>query len=304
MTVSFDNRCRCLAAIVLGAVLAGCCCPNRPLDPPLQPIPSGPAPTVAQIATRYNARVRRLERFSATTEVQVKGTDAAGAKVDESFDGVLKVERPAHLSMRGHKAGVDAFILGSSDTQYWWIDLYNKPLSARVGSHEGVGLGGPGASKFQLPMHPLDFIELLGITPINPDPGASATTRWLGYGTVELTEPTRFGKRKIAVAFPSCNPLEVTLLDRDGRVTAHAELKEMEPVRVTDDAAAGASVPTRLFVSLKTPALGDLNLIVKLYEPENKEMNPKLFDLRFLLENFGVEKEFSLDAPLEPTGGK
>lgn len=297
MTAALNFR-RCTIAMMalVASVLGGCCGgPDKPLDPVEPRLPKEPPPSAGQIAVKYNARVRRLERFSATTEVQVKGTDAAGAKVDESFEGVLKVERPARLSMRGHKAGVDAFILGSSDTQYWWIDLYNKPLTARVGSHEAVGQGGAGASKFQLPVHPLDFIELLGITPIGAD--SAATTRWLGFGRVELTEPTRFGKRKIAVAFPSYMPLEVTLLDHEGRVTAHADLKEIEPVSVSDDGAAGASAPSRLFVSLKAPSLGDLTLIVKLYNPENKEINPKLFDLGFLRENFRVEKEISLDTP-------
>ncbi len=286
-----------LVAIVFVALWGGGCCHHeQQLPPPVPLIPSVPAPTAAQIAAKYNARVKRLERFSATAEVQVKGTDAAGVKVDESFDGVLKVERPAHLSMRGHKAGVDAFILGSSDTQYWWIDLYNKPITARVGSHDAVGYG-PGASKFELPLHPLDFIELLAITPIYIDARTPPTTRWLGYGSVELVDHVRFGTRKIAVAYPSFEPIEVTLLDREGRETAHAVLKEIQAVDVAGDAAAAASAPTRLFVNLKSPSLGDLILTIKLYSLENKDINPRLFDLRDLRERFGVEKEVSLDGP-------
>ncbi len=285
-----------LAALVpvVGAIVVGCA---NDKDSGV-PVERGPAPTFEEVAARYNARVAGLDRLWARTTVRYWGYDAEDRKVEESGEGYLQMIRPRKLFFSVGKVGETGFELGSNDDRYWWIDVQNK--IATVGEHararpETLRRSG-------VPVHPLDLIEVLGVTELTR--GAETRPRWTRDGRrLELSLPGRWGGTRVLYLDPErWEPVEIRLLDAAGELAVRAELSDYERIETPVEREVATRVATRVMISV--PGRRS-EIRVTLYDPENRgaRMKERAFSLETLLSEYGVERERNLDAPVAGADG-
>ncbi len=282
-----------LAGVASLAGLAGC-----ELGPkgPATPVNSAtmPLPSYSAVSERYNQRVARLDKVWARISIRVTGVDKEGNKVDEQAEGHLQVIRPDKLALSITKVGETYFYLGSNEQVYWWLDLH-EDKKALVGRHEKAT---PQlAARFDVPVHPLDLLELLGITPLPP--GAAAATAWSRDGRLlEVTLPGRWGKRHLSLDPATFQPRYIELLDSRGKVLVAAELEDPQPVVVRCDS---ATPPMASLYNIDIATSGT-HITLRLYDPENRCDRQKLtpFDFDALLKAYGVTAIERLDDPPPP----
>ena len=271
---------------------------HKPADPSL--------PTAAAFAAAHNARVAGLSRLWSRTTVRIAGTDADGQRVDEQVDGRLFVELPANLHMRISKLGEPYFLLGSNAAQFWWFDLSKDDRPASIGSHANATRAQ--VQRFGLPVHPLDLVELLAVSPITPQALAdpAAVTRRVSEREAELDLPARWGRLRLRFNTDSLLPVAVTLVDEKGRTAVRSELQEFDPLPVLVGDGNGPKIEHRAILHLAPDpdAPPGPKLVITLdLEFEAKRINPDLFDLDVQKAQQNVRTIRSLD-PAPPAGGK
>jgi len=224
------------------------------------------------------------------------GTDAQGKPIDEESEGFFITEPPFRLSMSVNKLGEAYFLLGSNPERYWWFDLSRPERPAYVGFHaaatpeKAVGVG--------LPVHPLDLLELVACTPIDPSsPGQS--TSWAadapahaGVIPVVVSSPTRWGSRRLYIDPRDGTASRVVLADSNGNTLVESELGRYEPVLHTQ-----ASVATLITLRLAPSNRGTLTVRMTLYGMEDRELNPALFNLDEQRARRDIRNVIDLDAP-------
>lgn len=277
---------------LLVLAMAGCELAGGPTQPVIAP--GTPLPSYSAIAEKYNQRIARLDKVWARISMRVTGVDKQGQKIDEQAEGHLQVVRPDKLALSITKVGETYFYLGSNEQRYWWIDLH-EDKRALVGRHERAT---PKlAERFDVPVHPLDLLELLGVTPLPP--GAAASVAWARDGrSIIVTVPGRWGRRQLSLDPVTYQPGRIDLLDGGGRLLVSAELGAPQPVTVRCDSA------TPLLASLYeiNLATSGTRITLRLYDPENRCDRQKMtpFDLEALLKAYGVTTVEDLDA--KPAG--
>jgi len=280
--------------VALAAGLPGC----ADGDKGGEAVERGPAPSFEEVASRYNARVAGLDRLWARTTVRYWGYDAEDRKVDEAGEGYLQLIRPRKLYFSVGKVGETGFELGSNDSRYWWIDVQNKV--ATVGDHARAT---PATLRRSgVPVHPLDLIEVLGVTELVRGPGS--TPRWTKDGRrLELSVPGRWGGMRVVYLEPGrWEPVEIQLLDAAGTLAVKAELSEYQSVDTPTEREVVPRVATRVMISV--PARRS-EIRLTLYDPVNKGsgIKERAFALESLKAEFGVERERNLDAPMAGADG-
>lgn len=281
--------------LCLSVLLGPAGCEITPKRPDSRVSVDAPVPSYSAVAERYNRRVARLDKVWARISMRVSGIDKEGNKIDEQAEGHLQVIRPDKLALSITKLGETYFYLGSNERQYWWIDLH-EDKRALVGRHEKAT---PQlAARFDVPVHPLDLLELLGITPLPP--GSAATTAWTRDGRwLEVTLPGRWGRRRLLLDPAGYQPARIELLDTRGKLLVAAELQAPQPVVVRCDS---ATPPMASLYEIDLVSTG-AHITLRLYEPENRCDRQKLtpFDLDALLKAYGVTTIESLDEiPAQP----
>lgn len=228
-----------IACLALATALCGLCgCASGPSLP--HPVAEGATPpSYAEIAQRHNQRVNPLANVSSAVVTRLWFTDDEGKSRQEQMEGRLIVVPPRDVFMRFDKLGETYALLGSNDTQYWWIEL-GQTRHAWLGLHETHARAEPHASveiprdpvDFGLPVHPVDLVELLAITPLPrgdlPDAavvGWSDDRRW-----IEVTVPAAAGFKRMTFDRRTFEPTRVELLGADGASLIAADL--MSYVRV------------------------------------------------------------------------
>lgn len=253
-----------------------------------------PPPTTQAIESAYNARVAGLDRVWARAIVRFQSVDRDGNEIDEQGEGHLQIVQPRSLFLTVGKLGEPAFELGSNDARYWWIDIRNK--SARVGEHAKAT---PTlAARAGLPVHPLDLLELLGITPLK----AKSPPTWSADGrAVEVLIAGRWGERVLRLDPARLEPMEIELRGQDGRVLALARLTEYEGAIVGGDPSPVARVATRVFVDVPSTST---KVTLWLREPENRgsKIKARAFNFDSLSQEYGVKSVGSIDEPAPPRG--
>lgn len=279
--------------------VAGCSSTPKPDPVPVQrPIERGAPPSYASVAEAYNARVRRLEKLRTPVTLRVLAPDAEGNPINESAEGNLSIERPSNVALRIDKVGQTLFHLGSNDAAYWWMDLSGDEPLAFVGRH---ALARPATvRRFGVPVHPLDLVELLAITPL-PAPGTEpATVNWSTDGRrLAVMTRNRWGLRRIWLDPVTLDPVGVDLLDNVAQLVAMSRLREMTAVDVRGE----ALTPTRVAadVEIELP-VQRTTVRLRLAQPENPgdRMRPEVFNLERLGDRFGVRRVVDMDAPATP----
>jgi hypothetical protein len=291
--------------VLLAALLAVAGCRERrgPGDgaPIVDP---GPLPAYRAVAAGYNARLTNLERFTTYTSVRFWVTDEQGQERTEALDARLQVVLPSRLSLRLDKVNNTYALLGSNDERYWWIELGDAPR-ALWGSHalfdparlsEINGAGG-------LPVHPLDVIDLLGITPLPAGSGGigvgeGTAIAWSPDGrSVLVTAPSHGGQRRLWLDPATFAPSRIELLGGEGadgpEVIASSELSRYIPVEVR------MNLERPLIASLIRLDLPEARVEMRLSSPKNVGggPDPRVFDLDYLLKQYRVREVRSLDGP-------
>ena len=242
------------------------------------------APRYADIRAAYNTRVKRLERVWARVSLRLRGVDDQKQPFDEVVDGNLQLEQPRNFSLLVVKLGSTYFDLGSNSTQFWWLDLYNKPYSALVGDHATARA--EDTAKFGLPVYPLDLMPLLGITPLPEGEPKSLTMD--ASGRVVVVLPGRTGDLRLVLDRATMRPVTVELLDQAGSVLVSAAHSEYIAVEVRGDPSAQAAIASRIALNFKH---ADLQADVSIWDPENKPVRAELFNLASMKDRYGVERE-------------
>lgn len=270
---------------LLGLCLALSGCELTPRSGPAEIDARGmPHPSYSAIAERYNQRIGRLDKVWARMSMRVIGHDRDGSKVDEQAEGHLQVVRPDKLALSITKVGETYFYLGCNESVYWWLDLRDDKR-ALLGRHETAT---PElAARFDIPVHPLDLLELLGVTPLPP--GAAARTAWSRDGRdLQVTLPGRWGHRVLSLDPASYQPRRIELLDSRGHRLVSADLEDPQPVVVRCDS---ATPPMASLYQIYITS-SDTRITLRLYDPENRCDRQKLtpFDFAALREAYGITK--------------
>jgi len=182
----------------------------------------------AELASAHNARATRLGRLWARAAVQLKYTDREGVERREQGEGHLQVIQPSRLALSVGKLGEVLFWLGSDERMFWWFEL-GDASRASVALHENATR--PCAGELALPVHPLDLLDLLGVTPL-PERSASGVVVD-GAGRYVVDVPARVGARRVFFDAESRRPVRVEIW-RAGETSpaVRAELSEYERVNV------------------------------------------------------------------------
>lgn len=275
---------------------------HKPADPGAGQLPNTPAPTPAAFAAAHNARVAGLARLWTRATVRINGLDADGNKVDEQVDGRLILEMPDRLHMRISKLGEPYFLLGSSGPKFWWFDLSKDDRTAFVGSHATATR--EQVQRFGLPVHPLDLIELLAISPVAPSALAdpATKTRWVSPTDAEIDLPARWGREIIRFNAATKQPVSVRLTDEHGAVAVRADLSDFDAIPFYTGPGAAPKLERRVVLHLSddpkaAPSRGPrLTVTLDIEFPEEpKRINPDLFDLEAQKAQQGIRTVKPLD---------
>ncbi|MEQ8769914.1 MAG: hypothetical protein RIB60_05335 [Phycisphaerales bacterium] len=279
-----------LPILAMVLLLSGC----TSLDTPGESVSAGPnesPPSYEQIRAAYNERVDGLDRLWARAVVRVEGEDAAGKRLREQAEGHLQIEQPNKLALSMGKVGKPFLHLGSDDAFYWWFDALDEGNEiGLIGRHEEATPDK--AAALGLPVHPLDLIELLGISEL---PEGTRRVGWSKDRTrAVFTVPARWGSRWVWVNPETFEPERIVLADRELNTVAEAELSHYEIARIDGDATRRPRVATRVVV--RTPGFNGFARIT-MSEPQNRSIPRVAFDLDRLRSRYNVETLQDVDDP-------
>lgn len=221
------------ALTVFVAMVVGGCASMPGVEQPEVVIERGPAPSYAEVAAIVNLRAAALERVYSFGTLHVWHLDDEGFEQEEQFQLRMMLAQPERVYMRFQLAGIDLAILGCDEDEYWWINLRDE-RRAWVGTHERAT---PELlSSFALPIHPQDFVRLMGMTAIPTEQG-DATVAWSADGVYLVVETAmRFGRRRTMFkpVAGGYQHVRIELIDKNGAVKVYSDLSKYE-----------ASEPTR-----------------------------------------------------------
>ncbi|MEX2217245.1 MAG: hypothetical protein WD749_00670 [Phycisphaerales bacterium] len=256
-----------LGALLGCLVFAGCCHQKTPE----RSIARGAPPAYAEVATRFNERVGPLDRLWARTVVRASYRDKDGRRQRDQFEGHLQYLRPDRLLLTFDKVGNTYAALGANQRQYWWLQR-EPERKAFLGDHDRADPRK--VAELGLPVHPLSFVDLLAITPL--DPGApGARVEWSADGRFLLaTAPGRLNPRRLWLNPDDYTTTRVELLGTGGEVAITADLSRYQPIAVRGPAADPGWRPTVATALEATRQSDDLSIRMDLFEPEVSDRRP------------------------------
>lgn len=282
------------ALIVASAiVIAGCqtgAAKPAPTVPVSKPLPA--PPPLASVIDAQNARVRGLNSLWARVSLRVDGQLANATLNKEEAEGYLQVVLPNKVAVIINKLGNTYFYLGSNDELYWWFDL-SGDKRAYFGRH---ALATPQTvDRFGIPVHPLDLIELMAITPVPAPgkPGSPDKLHWSTDGTLLWYDVAARGSSKRVLVDPaSLQPVMVELLDPSGKVVVRSELSKYVAFLSRSVPGANPSIASRCII--KVPRQ-DLTITINVNDPDGRTPKAVAFDFIKLNEAYPVTALIDLD---------
>jgi len=259
-------------------------------DRSLRARPVGPPPSYAEVAQRYNANLRYVDRLWARVEVSLRWYED-GKKQFERGEGHLILQVPDDVALEVGKVGQTVLWAGSNPGKYWLFNLRADPPEVFFGAHANVGK--PGVRPLAVPVQPRDLVKLLGLVP-PPEVQGAATSPATGNGRVRwrgaYLEVEPAGQRYRLLVDPwTYLPARVELLDAKGKVAASARLSMPQAVRVKGlPSEQWPRWPSRLEAQL---AGSDDRLTLIFTDdayagPQEDRIRPRLFDLDFLADRY------------------
>lgn len=261
-----------------------------------QPRPAEPAvrSELAVIVESYNTRVRDLARLRAPVTMIINSPKEGGGRSKDQVEGNLQVMLPSSVALRIDKVGQALAYLGSNQQQYWWFDL-GEEKRAYVGAHALASMDK--ARRFGLPVHPLDLVELAGVTPL---PNASLLTFSRGpSGEDIVTVPGRWATRRLHLDAATHEPVRIEVVARDGRVVIESALSRYQPVEVDGNVFTKARIASTVEISILD---ADVQASIAIVEPRNPgdKLRLKAFDLDAMLASYNIKNVIDMDAPAAP----
>jgi outer membrane lipoprotein-sorting protein len=221
-----------IMTVVASLVLIGCASTPTGEGGPRVVIERGPAPSYAEVAAVVNARAAALKKIYAFATLHVWYLDEDGKEEEEQFEVRIMLDQPNRAFMRFQLATVELAVLGCDEREYWWINLRDE-RRAWLGTHDRTT---PQlVAYFVIPIHPLNFVELMGMTAIPAQQG-EATVAWSDDGRNLVVETaSRFGRRRTILSpfEGGYDPARIELLDESGVVTVSADLSKYEWQRLS-----------------------------------------------------------------------
>lgn len=289
--------------VALAAMLAGCEGTGgrgSTAKPGPIVVPTKDPPPYAEIAKAYNARVRRLEALRASADVVLDTVDDKGKASSHQAEASLQFVRPQKVSLKISKVSNEVFLLGANTESYWWLDLSGDEKVALMGTVSKATRESGRA--FGVPVHPLDFVELLGIQPLpemmasGAAPSTRGVVRWTADGrSVALTMPAREGFKRMILDPTDYTPERIELLDDVFRPVVSSRHEKYQRVNVVGEAGAGAWMPTRIAIDVPASQTKlDLTLF-NLTNPGAEKIKPMVFDMQGLIRDRDIQRVISLD---------
>lgn len=303
---------RLVLVAALGAALAMAGCrgtgAKNAAAKPAVPAPRAKAPEYKTIAEAYNTRVAPLEKIWSTATIRIWYPDDQGEEQTDQVEAHFQYIRPTDLLLTFEKVGETYAALGCNEQQYWWIDK-KQDRKAYVGTHARATA--ERIAELGLPVHPLDLIEVMGITPIPTTwnaygPGETPQVRMSDDGqSVIVTTLGRNGPRRLWLNPVTLVPSRIELLGAGGKVLVSADLRDFQTVQARPDPEGpvlSGSMPTRVLTSVDR---GRVRVRMTLYDPQVGGTRPKpaAFDFQNLVKSLNVSEIEDMDAP-RPAAGR
>ncbi len=274
------------AALPLWGLLVLPACQSKP-----RPGTSAARSELTTIVESYNTRVRDLSRLRAPVTMIINSPKEGGGRSKDQVEGNLQVMLPSSVALRIDKVGQALAYLGSNKQQYWWFDLGDEKR-AYVGAHSLASMDK--ARRFGLPVHPLDLVELAGVTPL---PNASLLTFSRGpSGEDVVTVPGRWATRRLHLDAATHEPVRIEIIARDGRVAIASVLSRYQPVEVDGNVFTKARIASTVEISIMD---ADVQASIAIVEPRNPgdKLRLKAFDLEAMLASYNIKNVIDMDAP-------
>lgn len=259
--------------------------------------PAKALPPIESVIEAQDERVRGLDSLWARVSLRVDGRLANAKLNKEEAEGYLQVILPTKVAVIINKLGNTYFYLGSNDELYWWFDLTGDKI-AFFGRHAKATP--ETVDRFGIPVHPLDLIELMAITPVPlpGQPGGPEKLHWSTDGTLLWYDvPARGSTKRVLVDPHTLQPVMVELMDASEKVVVRSELSKYVAFASRSVVGATPSVPSRCII--KVPRQ-DLTITINLNDPGNRTaagrpINPSSFDFIQLNKLYPVAKLIDLD---------
>lgn len=265
-------------------------------------------PLYSEIAKAYNARVGRLEALRASADVVLDTVDDQGKSTSHQAEASLQFLRPQKVSLKISKVSNEIFLLGANNEVYWWLDVSGDEKVALTGKVSKATRESGRA--FGVPVHPLDFVELLGIQPLpevmasGAAPSTRGVVRWSADGkSVAVTMPAREGFKRLILDPTDYTPQRIELLDDVFRPVVTSKHEKYQKVNVVGDAGAGAWMATRIAIDVPASQTKlDLTLF-NLTNPGVEKIKAMVFDMQGLIRDRAIERVISLDDRVRGNAG-
>lgn len=280
---------RIVVLALMAIVAATGCRSSLPRSQPYRPAP-GPPPSYAEVAAAYNSRVKGLERLWARTVVRMWFRDQNDVEQNEQVEGNCQYVRPSKVLLNFDKVGETYAMLGSDGARYWWIELF-EVKRAYVGE---VAKATPqSVARVGVKIHPLDVIELLGLT-ILPEQGE---VEWR-EDKLLVTVPSRFGRARLTLDAAKKWPERIEMLSPAGELLATSELAKFEAVAIK----AGLPGADKPWIPTQVRMTADAGRTRVWLDVSDAIIDPSrpraiAFDLQKLLDVKNVRQVISLDEP-------
>lgn len=263
--------------VLLGLALAGCQSGPRPIDP----ADLGPPPSYSELAAAYNRRVQPMETFWSRATVQVVQQTARGRETRDQGEGFLQIQRPRRLALQLGKLGETFFYLGSNDDLYWWFDMLERDnRRATIGRHDEAT---PEVIEaFGVPVHPLDLLDVLPITPM-PAEGGSVAWRQDGRA-LRVRLPARSGEKLMDLDPQTLAMLGAAIRTPRGELLLTAETQGERSVSLPTGLP-GPSIPSRFIIDLPR---AEAQIRLNIWDPEIRRLADLPFDPLELLERYRI----------------
>ena len=155
-----NPRLATLACGLASLLLLTACDPAQRIDTTQEP------PPYDALAARHNAHVAHLDRVWARASVRVFfRTEAGKWKTETGEDSTLMLRPPSDAALALGKLGKTAFWAGCNQELYWLFDTYDTH-TVWYGRNDPEGPQFEGDAAFPLPIHPAQFFDLLGLSPL------------------------------------------------------------------------------------------------------------------------------------------
>ena len=276
----------CILTGVFVLLALGACSSSDPAVPLTAPpvATSVAAPSYREVAERYNRNIQRIERLWARSVVELRWR-AKDRKRFEQGDGHLILILPDRLAFSVGKLGEPLLWVGSDSQRYWFIDRTDADEKvAFVGRHDRTVRGGPRNSP--LPFRPLDLPHLLGLVPLDPDPGSTGSPVVESYDGQWLVEPPG-NEVRMLLDPQTALPVRVDLLDSQGYSTVIAHL-ERPALLTLENLPPGAYPRIATRAEVRIPGSeGHMTLFLSDPTDEERKFKPEAFDFEHLTEVLG-----------------